>query len=900
MTQLQNPEQQTGPARAPGRGNRGVWPWRDFPSLVWLAAVVVVSLVHPFLPNSRWLMVHLVLLGALTHAAMVWSVHFTQALLKTRPELDPRPRQSLRSAGLAVGVTLVFVGVTAGWWLLTLAGAVVVSVAIGWHALALWRRLRHTLAARFRVTVHYYLAAAACLPVGATFGVLLARTPDDLWRGRLLVAHTAVMVFGWVGLTVAGTLVTLWPTMLRTRLDERAERLARQALPVLGGALAVVVGGAVAGQRAVVVAGLVGYLAAALWWGRALVRPARTRAPGEFAPLSVGAALVWALGGLGWITVLVATGQDWADVGAGYGPPTAILAAGFAPQLLLGALSYLVPSVLGGGATAVRAAQAWIDRYAVARLVLVNGGLLLSLLPVPSWVRVLTTTLVLLAYTVFLPLLGLAIRASLRARTTPVERGRDADRQGPQLSSVWSSRQLVGAVAALALAVAGGVLIDPTGSGLAVTSGTDQAAGVAATGRTTTVQVQAVGMRYEPATLQVPAGDRLVIEFTNTDPTTSHDLVLANGEATPRLRPGDSATLDAGVIGQNLDGWCSVVGHRQMGMTLTVEAVGADTTTAGGSDHQGHAGNASGAAGLAPVPIDLAATPDDSFTAVDPVLAPAPTGTEHHVTLTVKEVELEVAPGVWQRRWTFNGAVPGPTLRGKVGDVFVVTLVNDGTIGHSIDFHAGALAPDQPMRTIPAGESLEYRFTATRSGIWMYHCSTMPMSVHIGAGMFGAVIIDPPDLPEVDREYVLVQSENFLGDSTREGSAAEVQADKVAAGQPDLLAFNGIAAQYDHRPLQAKVGERVRIWVLDAGPNRPSSFHIVGGQFDTTYAEGRYLLQAAPGGPDAPGGSQVLALAPAQGGFVELTFPEAGHYPMVSHLMIDAERGAHGIVEVTP
>jgi nitrite reductase (NO-forming) len=114
-----------------------------------------------------------------------------------------------------------------------------------------------------------------------------------------------------------------------------------------------------------------------------------------------------------------------------------------------------------------------------------------------------------------------------------------------------------------------------------------------------------------------------------------------------------------------------------------------------------------------------------------------------------------------------------------------------------------------------------------------------------------------------------------------------------AAEQPDAVVFNGYANQYDHRPLPATVGERVRVWVLDAGPNRSSSFHVVGGQFDTIYEEGGYRLRRGD-----PGGSQVLGLMPAQGGFVELVFPQAGHYSFVSHLMIDAERGAHGIFDV--
>jgi len=402
-------------------------------------------------------------------------------------------------------------------------------------------------------------------------------------------------------------------------------------------------------------------------------------------------------------------------------------------------------------------------------------------------------------------------------------------------------------------------------------------------------------MRFTPNTIEVPTGDRLVIELVNEDPSTTHDLVFANGTGTRRLDPGATDRLDVGLIGGTLDGWCSVVGHRQMGMVFTVTSSGGGTLVQN-PDHQMAQGDSSGSTPT----VDLHGTPGSAYQTVDPALPPAGPGRVHKVTFTVEEVSLEVAPGVWQKRWTFNGAVPGPTLRGKVGDVFEVTLVNHGSMGHSIDFHAGALAPDAVMRTIPPGASLVYRFTAQRSGIWMYHCSTMPMSAHIAAGMHGAVIIDPPGLPAVDREYLLVQSEVYLGANhgSRDG-ASEVDFGKVRAERPDAVVFNGIASQYDHRPLTAKVGERVRIWLLDAGPNRPTSFHTVGGQFDTTYAEGRYLLRAAPGEPDAPGGSQVLGLLAAQGGFVELTFPEPGHYPIVSHIMVDAERGAHGIVEVT-
>jgi nitrite reductase (NO-forming) len=254
-------------------------------------------------------------------------------------------------------------------------------------------------------------------------------------------------------------------------------------------------------------------------------------------------------------------------------------------------------------------------------------------------------------------------------------------------------------------------------------------------------------------------------------------------------------------------------------------------------------------------------------------------------------MQAEVAPGVRQQMWTYNGTMPGPTLHGRVGDRFVIRLVNDTSMGHSIDFHAGETPPDRRMRTIAPGESLVYRFTATHSGAWLYHCSTMPMSVHIANGMFGAVVIDPPNLPRVDRSFLMVQSELYLGD--QDGPA---DATKVMGEQPDAVVFNGYANQYDHDQLEVKAGERVRIWVVDAGPNRTTEFHVVGEQFDTVFAEGAYLLRR--GNPEH-GGSQVLSLGAAQGGFVELSFDRPGHYPFVSHLMVDAERGAHGIVRVT-
>ncbi|WP_435277465.1 multicopper oxidase domain-containing protein [Rhodococcus yananensis] len=837
---------------------------------VWLAALVVVAVAHRWIPQSGWLLIHLLGLGAASNAILVWSGHFTDALLR-RPAPATRRGDTARLVGFNAAAVTVVAGMVSGHWPAVLVGGCAVAAVAVWHGTVLLRRLRAALPSRFGHTVRYYVAGACMLPVGAGFGVAMANSglSGDL-HDRFVLAHAGVNLLGWVGLTVLGTLVTLWPTMLRTRMAHRVETAARRGLPALLVSLAVGVAGAVAGVPLVTALGVFGYLAGALYVLEPHLDEIRRKHPTDFATTSVLAGVLWLIGSLVYVGFGIATAATALDATEVAGRVTAPLLAGFLAQVLLGALTYLMPVVVGGRAS-IQAASAELERGAPWRLSVANGALLLCVLPVPSLVRVVCSMLALVAFASFLPL---AVRAMIAAR-----RLRGAASKPGRPEPVPARRRLGVAAAGLGVVVfaaAAGVAADPSAVGIATVATPD----VAATGNTTEVEVRIEGMRFEPGVVDVPVGDRLVITLVNSG-TDRHDLVLANGTRTDRIDPGETAVLDAGVIGGDVDGWCSVAGHRQMGMTLTVRASGAEST------HPHDTAAESGTTSLAASDVirSLGATPDPGFVAHDPV-APAPDA-DHRVTLTVTDEEREVAPGITQRLWTFGGSAPGPTLRGRIGDVFEITLVNDGSIGHSIDFHAGALAPDRPMRTIAPGESLVYRFTATRAGIWMYHCSTMPMSLHIANGMFGAVIIDPPDLPPVDREYVLVQSELYLGPN-----GGEADADKILAEEPDLVVFNGYANQYDSAPLHANVGERVRIWVLAAGPNRGTSFHVVGGQFDTVWSEGDHRL--LPGA----GGSQTLGLFPSQGGFVELSFPEAGTYPFVSHSMVDAERGAHGVVEV--
>ena len=865
---------------------------RDRPPVVWLALGLVFALLHPWFPGLGWAAIHLVLLGALTHSIIVWSSHFAQALLKT-PLTDADQRhQNQRILLHIAGTVLVITGVSIAVWVLTVVGATLVAFAVGWHGLSLWARLRRALPGRFRISIRYYLAASACLPVGATFGAMLARGPDDATAGRLLLAHSLTMVLGWVGLTVWGTLVTLWPTMLRTRLDERADRLAREALPVFLAALAGLDVAALAGSRWGTLAGVLAYAAALVWWGRALVRPARTAPPRHASTWSVSAALSWFVVTLVLVAVHVATARTWASMDDGYTTIAIAITVGFAAQMLQGALSYLVPVVLGGGAHVWRTAQAVFDRYAVARITVTNLGLVLWLVPSTAAIHTVGAALSLGALGVFLPIMMLAIHVAVREKLARRQGDAAGVRPGAlaEEHGIWSPGQFVGALAAVAVGLSLAIAWDPGAAGFwAAPAAPSGLASVAPTGRTTTVSVSAAGMRFTPARIAVPAGNRLVIDVTNTDTTTPHDLVLDSGADSGRLLPGQSATVDAGVVTHDIAGWCSVVGHRQLGMTLTIVATGVPAPVS--------------ATSAVPAP-SASATADTtvpaSFRAADAALPPIGAGTVHRVSIAVEEKVLQVAPGVWQQRWTYNGTVPGPTLHGRVGDTFVVTLVNRSTMGHSIDFHAGTLAPDLPMRTIAPGQSLTYTFTAHRAGIWMYHCSTMPMSAHIAAGMHGAVVIDPPGLAPVSASFVLQQDAVYVSGDGR-GTPQEVDAAAALNGSPAFYTFNGTAFQYDHRPLEVRAGRRIRIWLLNAGPAGDMDFHVVGGQFDTVYVEGAYQLKNGRDAfGDTAGGSQAVALQPAQGGFVELTLPEAGHYPFVNHIMADAEKGAHGVITVLP
>lgn len=368
--------------------------------LAYLAAIVTVGFAHPFVPQWRWLLIHLLLLGAATNAILIWSTHFTAAVLRV-PTPPSRRGEAARLAVLNAGIGCVLIGGTTGPGWLGVAGAGAVFGAVLAHAGALAARLRRALPARFSVTVHYYLAAAAALLVGIPVGAWML-VVDDAARPRLVLFHLHVNVLGWITLTVLGTLLTLWPTVLRTRMAEGAVRAATRALPPAATGLALLGIGLLAWWPVVAAAGVVVFAAAVVITAVPAASAARRRPPSSFSAWSIAAGVGWLLVALTVDAVMLLSAADPAVAHADFATVLVPLLVGFVAQVLLGALAYLLPVALGGGPAVVRERTAVLDRHWPQRVTMGNVALAVFLLPVGPYVRITTSLLVLAALVQFL------------------------------------------------------------------------------------------------------------------------------------------------------------------------------------------------------------------------------------------------------------------------------------------------------------------------------------------------------------------------------------------------------------------------------------------------------------------------------------------------------------------
>lgn len=271
---------------------------------------------------------------------------------------------------------------------------------------------------------------------------------------------------------------------------------------------------------------------------------------------------------------------------------------------------------------------------------------------------------------------------------------------------------------------------------------------------------------------------------------------------------------------------------------------------------------------------------------------------EVNVEMTAQITDIELSEGDVYKAWTFNGEAPGPVVVVNEGDKINFKLTNmDPSIPHSMDFHAVHAAPSEDFANIMPDETGSFTYPANNPGVFMYHCGTKPVLAHIANGMHGLIIVKPkdgyPTDDQVDREYVVIQNEwykyNNNEDFTNGTPKYVVFSTKALKdGDPNT---NGTVGSLVHKPLLAKVGEKVRFYVLNVGPNEVSSFHVVGTLFDDVYMDGNPYNRMK--------GMQTVMLPASGGAVVEFTVTKEGSYPFVTHQFNHATKGAVGILKVT-
>lgn len=271
---------------------------------------------------------------------------------------------------------------------------------------------------------------------------------------------------------------------------------------------------------------------------------------------------------------------------------------------------------------------------------------------------------------------------------------------------------------------------------------------------------------------------------------------------------------------------------------------------------------------------------------------------EVNIEMTAQITDIEIDKGTTYKAWTFNGEAPGPLLVVNEGDQITFTLKNhDPAYPHSMDFHAVQAAPSKKFIDVMPNESGTFTYTASSPGVFMYHCGTKPVLQHIANGMHGMIIVKPadgyPTDSEIDREFALIQNEwysyNDVDEMTNDTPQYVVFSAK-ALHEGDMNT-NGTTFALKDKPLEAKIGEKIRIYFANMGPNETSSFHVVGTRFDHVYIDGNPVNNME--------GMQTVLIPASGGAVVEFTVKEAGEYTIVSHQFNQVQKGAAAILKVS-
>ena len=372
------------------------------------------------------------------------------------------------------------------------------------------------------------------------------------------------------------------------------------------------------------------------------------------------------------------------------------------------------------------------------------------------------------------------------------------------------------------------------------------------------------------------AADGQVVELTLINGEgAEHDIVFPDQSArSPRVTGKGASTTMAFRADKTGDFiyFCSVPGHQQAGMQgqFVVTPRPAPQTL---------------------VEADISREPAD---------LPPPIGKRDPQTVRVDLVSVEVegrlAESTTFGYWTFNGKVPGPFIRVRVGDTIDIHLKNspDSAMIHSVDFHAttgpgGGAAALQ----VDPGKEKSMTWKALVPGLYVYHCATPMVSEHIANGMYGLILVEPEEgLPKVDREFYVMQGEIYTDVPYGQHGSAEFSVEKLLSEHPEYFVFNGsVGALTKLHPLRAKVGETVRIFFGVGGPNFTSSFHVIGEIFDRVYALGGVLSPPLEG-------IQTVSVAPGGAVITEFKTKVPGNYTIVDHALARMERGLVGILSV--
>ena len=401
-------------------------------------------------------------------------------------------------------------------------------------------------------------------------------------------------------------------------------------------------------------------------------------------------------------------------------------------------------------------------------------------------------------------------------------------------------------------------------------------------------------------TLKANVGDTLEITISSGEGA-QHDIAFPQlGVASKKFDAATGATKVKFKVtkGGSFEYICTVAGHRQVGMEGVLEVAGGGKAAA----------TPTAAAGSSATPRFLDSVRGPSVekaqpavsVSMDPNAVPAPLGARAPETVKyrVETVELvgKLDDGTSFTYWTFDRKVPGPMLRVKKGDSVEFTLANakGSKMVHSIDFHAttgpgGGAA----FLQVPPGQEKTITFKALNPGLYVYHCATPSVAQHISAGMYGMILVEPEGgLPKVDKEFYVMQGDLYTTHKTGTKGHQPFDHDKLAAELPDYYTFNGaVGALTKEHKMQANVGETVRIYFGVGGPNKISSFHVIGEIFDRVYTE------ASTSAPRE--NVQTTTVPPGGAAILEFKVDFPGKYVMVDHALSRVGKGLAGILEVS-